>query len=633
MKSRIASIFISLLAFLVSGCVNENWEDYVYPPAENRDNLEALITQCEDIAANAEVGNMEGQYLQYVLDNFNAAIEEARNIYNNTLATQAMVDAAVADLESARVIFEDSANPGDLDGNDGNLVLHLRFSNNCIDGSSYGHEIEQLAGNALCGSGPAPSLTTDRHGNANSAMHFERGGYLSIPYVEGKSESLNPPVMTFMCWVREPSPAPVQRWIFCLDTWNIFYVVIPVGGTDFQFAGQTTRGWITPALESGISSSADWQHFAVTYSPEEVAFYRNGELVTTCPSTGGNLVENNAHAPFLIGLMSPDRELYFEGDLDEIRLYNTVLSESEIYSVFNLEKPDNMVIDKSALAYAIETARNEMEAAETGFAQGQYLQSSIDILSAAIEVAQTLYDDDATSQNQADKAAETLAAAVETFLGSKNTVDYDPNLVLHLNFDDNFTDGSYLHHEIALTEGAGGLPPYPAIDRFGNYDGACHFDEGAYISIPFEEHLASGELTYMFWIKAAVPAGTGDPYLLSINRRFHFYIGLDGNEIILGGSSLSEETTGVSAGNEWKHIAVTYSAEKGATLYVNGEESYRQDSAGSLTPVTNNTPFVIGVKGTTDNKSSYFKGDLDEIMVYDRPLSAAEINVIYQQQR
>ena len=64
MKSRIASIFISLLAFLVSGCVNENWEDYVYPPAENRDNLEALITQCEDIAANAEVGNMEGQYLQ-----------------------------------------------------------------------------------------------------------------------------------------------------------------------------------------------------------------------------------------------------------------------------------------------------------------------------------------------------------------------------------------------------------------------------------------------------------------------------------------------------------------------------------------------------------------------------------------
>lgn len=633
MKSTAVSIFVSSIFFLVSGCVNENWEDYVYPPAENKDKLEVLITQCEAVAANAEVGNMEGQYLQYVLDNFNTAIEEARNVYNNTLATQAMVDAAVEDLESARIIFEDSANPGDLDGNDGNLVLHLRFSNNCIDGSSYGHKIEQLAGNILCGSGPAPSLTTDRHGNANSAMHFERGGYLSVPYVDGKSESLNPPIMTFMCWIREPSPAPVQRWIFCLDTWNIFYVVLPAGGTDFQFAGQTTRGWITPALESGIASSADWQHFAVTYSPDEVAFYRNGELVTTCPSTGGNLVENNAHAPFLIGLMSPDRELYFEGDLDEIRLYNTVLSESEIYSVFNLEKPDNMVIDKSALAQAIERARNEMATAEIGFAKGQYLQSAADVLIAAIDDAQMLYDSDAISQNQTYEAAETLAEALETFLRSENSVDYDPNLILSLNFDDNFTDASYLHHEIGLVNGSDGLPPYPAIDRFGNYDGACHFDEGAYISIPFEEHLASGELTYMFWIKAATPAGTGDPYLLSINRRFHFYIGLDGNEIMLGGSSLTEENTGISVGNEWKHVAVTYSAENGAVLYVNGEESYGQASEGFLAPVTNNTPFVIGVKGSTDNRASYFKGDLDEIMAYDRPLTASEINEIYHQQR
>ena len=628
---------LAIAALSLTGCSrSEDWDSFVYPPAGDRSALEEIVSECSSLVAGATIGNKEGQYLQYVVDNLNSAIDGAKTVLTNDKATQAMVDNAVSDLEEAKKIFLESVNVGDLDDNDSNLVLHLRFSGNVYDGSAYGHSVKKNAGSALCGNGAEPSFTTDRHGNENAAMHFEKGGYLSIPYVSGKSESLNPGVMTFMCWIREPSPAKCQRWLFCLDTWNIFYVVLPEGGREFQFAGCTTRGWLEMA-HSGFESSASWQHIAVTYSTDIICFYRNGELVSSVESNGGNLVNNNAKKPFLIGLMDPDRELYFEGDMDEFRLYDTVLSEKEIYSVFALEKPSTMEIDRSPLADAISRANTVLDNASVGFKAGQWLQSEVDGLKQHISGAESVLSDKVATQNQVENAAKALNGQIEDFLSSVNGRDYDPNIVLSLNCDGDFKDESYLAHRFEMVKGTSGLPPYPAIDRYGNYDGALHFDNGSYISIPFSESLSSPELTYMFWIKAATPAGKGDPYLMSINRRFHFYVGLKGNSIMLGGqnakSNLGETVTEYAVGDEWKHIAVTYSAAEGAVVYVNGAEAARVAAEGDLNPVTNSTPFVIGVKGSTDSKNSYFKGDLDEILVYDRPLTASEVSEIYNAQK
>lgn len=325
--------------FMIAGCSNgTDWENFVYPPASDRAPLETLINECRALADEAVIGTREGEYQQHVVTNFNAAIESAKAVLNNDKATQPMVDRAYSELDGAKTIFGESSNPGDLDENDGDLVLILRGSGNFQDGSRYSHKVEAHNGNAECGNGPAPSFTVDRNGDPGRAIHFEKGGHLAIPYVEGSSESLNPQVMTFMCWVREPSPAPVQRWIFCLDTWNIYYLFLDATETQFKFAYVSTRGW-GPALESGINSSSEWQHIAVTYSPSEIKFYRNGELASTHEGNNGNLRENDGRRPFYIGIMSPDRELYFQGDLDEIRLYSKVLPAEAVKRVYDMEKP------------------------------------------------------------------------------------------------------------------------------------------------------------------------------------------------------------------------------------------------------------------------------------------------------
>lgn len=638
-----------VISMLFSGCGKDiDYTKFTYPPAEDRSALETLVKECEETVSGVEVGNKQGQYLEYVVSDFETAISDAKSVLGNDKATQEMVDNEVTELQSAQKIFLESVNVGDLDENDSNLVLHLRFSENLYDGSALGHKVEGRTGHKEAGNGPAPQFTTDRYGNANQAIHIEKGGHIAIPFEEGKTTRLNPGVLTVMFWIREPAPAACQRWIYSFDTYNISFIVLDQGSREFSFGGSSIRTNYFERMYSGIGSTENWTHIAFTYSADEACFYKNGELVSTFASFG-NLKKSGEQRPFLIGSMCTDGfedlgyqddsfALHFDGDLDEFRLYETVLDADAVYSVFNMEKPANMTVDKTALGNAIDNANSVKSAAVQGFKTGEYLPAVMQDYASAIDSAQEMYDDAAASQNKIDKKAEELAAQTTAFLESANIRDFDPNVVLDINCDGEIIDESYLAHNLEFVNGTTGLPPYPAIDRFGQYDGAVHFDKGSYISIPYHDNLASGEKTYMFWIKAAEPAVVGsDTYLMSINRRFHFYIGLKDNKLMFGGvndaNGLREKTTDNTVSSEWQHVAISYSSADGAKMYVNGVETYSVTTSGNLAAVTNNTPFVIGVKGSTDNTRNYFRGDMDELLVFDRALSSSEIENYYQIQK
>jgi hypothetical protein len=70
---------------------------------------------------------------------------------------------------------------------------------------------------------------------------------------------------------------------------------------------------------------------------------------------------------------------------------------------------------------------------------------------------------------------------------------------------------------------------------------------------------------------------------------------------------------------EWTHLAVTYDGSL-IRLYVNGTLQGTQAQTGPL--VTSSQPLRLGGDAVW---SEWFDGSLDEIRVYDRPLSAAEI--------
>jgi hypothetical protein len=88
--------------------------------------------------------------------------------------------------------------------------------------------------------------------------------------------------------------------------------------------------------------------------------------------------------------------------------------------------------------------------------------------------------------------------------------------------------------------------------------------------------------------------------------------------------------SGLLVPNAWQHVAVTYNRLTGvATLYINGNQVASQN-LGSFTPRTNYN-LLLGAQtftGTATAPNKVFNGGLDELSVYSRALSAAEIQSI-----
>lgn len=149
MKQILKYGWLVITIMIMVGCGNEiDYDKYVYPAADNKDSLELLVGDCQSLADNSEVGSAQGQYLDFVMHNFKNAINEARKVLLNSKATQAMVDAAKNALAESRQVFKSSVNTGPVDSNDTYLSLHLRFTDNFIDSSPFGHQLSLVQGNA-----------------------------------------------------------------------------------------------------------------------------------------------------------------------------------------------------------------------------------------------------------------------------------------------------------------------------------------------------------------------------------------------------------------------------------------------------------------------------------------------------
>jgi hypothetical protein len=104
------------------------------------------------------------------------------------------------------------------------------------------------------------------------------------------------------------------------------------GSANFRQTFSATEGaWSTPANSVALGA---WLHVAVTYdsgsSANRPAFYLNGKLVTTTVrSAPSGSRSSDAASPLSIGnTLTLDRT--FDGAIDDVRIYNRILSASEI---------------------------------------------------------------------------------------------------------------------------------------------------------------------------------------------------------------------------------------------------------------------------------------------------------------
>ncbi|MEN6575328.1 MAG: LamG-like jellyroll fold domain-containing protein [Phycisphaerales bacterium] len=193
-------------------------------------------------------------------------------------------------------------------------------------------------------------------------------------------------------------------------------------------------------------------------------------------------------------------------------------------------------------------------------------------------------------------------------------------LVAHYTFDGNLNDSAGSHHGTAL--GNAKVASDPTRGQVLSLDGS-----GDAVDIPYSADLNPEAFTASFWAYPD-PAGTGHRSPLTSRNGtplsgYLFYIE-PGNawQFWTGNGAAWDPTTGPAAKlGEWTHVAATFGNEQ-RKLYING----RLAGQGTA-PLSLNTqrPLRIGGGATEGTGDFFFPGMIDEVLLFNRVLSAAEV--------
>lgn len=199
------------------------------------------------------------------------------------------------------------------------LIAYYPFNGNANDKSGFGNN----------GTVHGASLTSDRFGNANSAYHFDGyNDYLEIPdFVMN-----NLPKGSFSAWIKLDELNRQHGIIDETKTYvaNYFQVIIDYNNM-LRVNIDVHYGEILRLYSNTIFDKDTWYHVVVTWDGNYWKIYLNGQL--DAQATRDRTVPN-ASRPLLIGKVDGNTS-FMKGTIDDIRIYNYVLSDSEIYSLYH----------------------------------------------------------------------------------------------------------------------------------------------------------------------------------------------------------------------------------------------------------------------------------------------------------
>ncbi|MFW5724796.1 MAG: LamG-like jellyroll fold domain-containing protein [Bacteroidota bacterium] len=345
----IALISGSLITF--TACDDDDDDDVQVDKTE----LEAKIVEAEDLIENSVEGMAEGQYAPGSKADLQEAIDLARAVYEDENATQAQVDNTVVNLTAAIEAFEGQLvtpiAPEDLVGHwtfdEGAGEQAMDFSGNDFHGLlSTGH--------AHWGAG-TPEWTTDRYGNENQALYFNSGANVEVPF----NAQLNPSqAITISLWMKpDTQDEPwANNYMVSLNRWNGYKLQLQDAPKVFFTMKALHEGnevYHDRDNESPTINLGEWYHVAITFKDGEMAFYLDGTLVKLWDNTPGTPIQLDTPVGLTIGqdlptdIYSDDDTSpyyvnwggYFMGVLDEVRIYSSALTDTQVQSIYELEKP------------------------------------------------------------------------------------------------------------------------------------------------------------------------------------------------------------------------------------------------------------------------------------------------------
>lgn len=351
------SMLLILLLACVAGLMNlsscsddDDGEDVVI----NKAALTTAIDDATELLETTEEGNNDGQFPSAARAALQSAIDAAEAVSTSTTVSQAQVDAAVNSLNAAMDAYEAAMVTPIAEAD---LIAHYTFNEGtgttASDMSANGFDGTFKTGPAGWGAG-FPEWAEDRNGDAAKAIHFNEGANIEIPY----NTKLNPEQITISLWISADEINENNRFLG-LHSWIAYKFQLQSTNRPFFTVHSSDDAYFDRDAEVELPIN-EWHHIAVTFGGGNMIFYVDGEMVKTWDNTPGTAMSISG-APYnlVIGQDFPtdqyaatdanfeaDKKIplawggYFRGYLDELRMYKTVLTASQIQSIYDREKPE-----------------------------------------------------------------------------------------------------------------------------------------------------------------------------------------------------------------------------------------------------------------------------------------------------
>lgn len=525
--------------------------------------------------------------------------------------------------------------------NDSAKLLALDFAegtgNKTYDRSTF-NRFGNLTGNAVW-------INTTKFG---SAINLSDGNDDYVEIADTNSFGIEDE-FTMMAWINPTSTDNFARILTKSHTANSDpYTIISLQFNNFgpQTASfcVTTSSTDTCTATSNTFSTNTWYHVAGRYNGTHIAIFYNGSLETDTAKTGN--VDRNSMS-FRIGDNPFNSDQDFQGLVDEVLILNRSLSDIEIRQYYEAQAFSG----SHQLTIWANNSEGEWSSESVNFSINQTIsQANINI----INPENTTYTNSSIDitynvSNQEECKIQLNNINMSYPLCSNTTLTHvhfnDSAKMLAFDFAEGTGTEAYDRGPFSETATFTSDPTWITTGAVGS---ALTFDGNDDIRVNRDLNLDNtNQVTIATWVNFSSTSGwqtmlgqDTDNSSFTDNGAFYFQKTTDGAAscgrtsnkftfILSTGNScniLYAESTTSATTNEWHFLVGTYNGTH-ITIYVDGVQENSTRGLTHIQPLTGN--LNIGSGYYNGGSVDYVLGSMDEVAIWNRSLSANEIQALY----
>jgi len=485
-------------------------------------------------------------------------------------------------------------------------------------------------------------------GDTNTAAGFAAANLnkVDVPW----SEALNPPAFTAECWAKVTGGAGNYRSPLTsrADGPQAGYIFYAEPGNTWQFWSGVlapTPGWFT--LQGPAVQPNAYAHLVGSYDGTNFSFYVNGVLV----AQNAAVFAQNTLNPLRIGggATESDGNYFFEGDVDEVAIYDKALGEDRILAHyvagFPLTTPPAITAQPSSL-FALAGATVKFSVTATGglplsyqwkFNNQTITNATSSSLTLSNVTAANVGSYTVVVTNSGGTATSSAATLTIPAKSPKSYVDLVKGDAPVAYWRLGESSGEIAKDEIGANDGVYlndvtlGVPG--AIPNDTNTAARFATAQSQKMDVPWSDVLNPPVFSVEVWARVTGGAGNYRSPLTSRadspQRGYIFYAEPGNTWQFWSGKG---DTTGWDSipgpavrVNEWTHLAATYDGAV-KRFYVNGTQVGTSTAAFA---VNDSSPLRVGGGASEGNGNYFFEGDVDEPAVYNKALTPEQVILHY----